>query len=316
MQTFTKHRRHLLSVLLGGLILALTMGGCGSKTGKLDEGDCKCTIVFSDIPKVVSMLEENVQNNFSIGVTLKNIATEKLYYITLNRENDFRQEISVNSGVYDVYSVHAGHAAYTDISVIADVESVRLSPDTSSEIHIYVNNEEEFTQHWMSVQPMPEMLLAEKFDGLIQINRQIVDLKAENIADLAAQLNPEEVKPVGAHDTLKVTDTQLGVQLTLINTSDQAAEWQNCQLLELYVYKNNVVFPQGVTLGMAPSTVCHKTDGLYGEPDAFTGSLLYGWGFDDTSVAYTDEETGDTLTLNLSTSGSYIASIRYKRTQY
>lgn len=319
MQTLKRHIYRptvFLSVFLFALLPSLLLAGCG-KTGKLDEGDCKCTVSFTDIPKVVSMLEENVQNNLSINVTLKNIVTEKQYDIALNQKNDFQKEISLNPGVYKVYGVYAENTLYNNISVSADVESVQLDRETSSEIHIYVDNEEEFTQHWMSVQPMPEMLLAEKFDGLIQINRQIVDLRSGDSSHLISQLNLNlgEATPVRAYDRITLTDSDMGVQITLINTSDQTADWQSCRLLEMYVYKNNVVFPQGVTLGMAPSKICNETTGLYGAPDAFTGSLLYGWGFDDTQAIYRDEITGDSITITLA-GGTIVTGIRYALAQY
>lgn len=316
MQTFKQPRKHLLSLLLGGLMLTLALAGCGNKNGKLDEGDCKCTISFVDIPKELSMLEENVQKNFSIHLTLKNITTEKLYYITLDPDNHFQKEISLHPGVYMVYTPYASQSSNTGISMAADVEKVELSADKPSEIHVFVDNTEEFTQHWMSVQPMPEMILAEKFDGHIQINRQIINLRADNASELIAQLDITYENQVPAYGKIEVSDGQMGVRLTLQNQSDSPADWHSCKLIGIYVFKNNVVFPQGVTLGMSPETVCHSTDGLYGEPDNFSRSLLYGWGFDDTYAIYKDEATGDKITLNLGAGNSSIQSIQYELAQF
>lgn len=306
-----KKFQRILPALLSVLAMALMLTGCG-KTGKLDEGNCKCSIFFIDIPKELSMLEENLQENFAINVTLKNIVNEKLYHVTLEQGNDFKQEISLNPGVYQVYSVYASQASNTGVSLAADAESVELSEDGFATLHVYVDNAEEFTQHWMSVQPMPEMLLADKFDGLIQINRQVIDLRADNAAQLISQLDISHDSQVLSYQKVTLTDSKMGVTVTLQNQSSEAANWQDCKLVEIYVSKNNVVFPQGVTLGMAPKTVCSGSDGLYGEPDAFTGSLLYGWGFDDTYAVYQDPESGDKLTIDLGAGDSSIRSIRYE----
>lgn len=318
MQTFKQKHKRLLPLLLGGLFLTLALAGCG-KEGKLDEGDCKCTISFVDIPKELSMLEENVQKNFAINLTLKNITNEKVYRISLNQDNSFQKEISLHPGVYAVYMLSASQTFNTGISVSADVESVELSTDKPSEIHVFIDNTEEFTKHWMSVQPMPEMILAEKFDGHIQINRKIIDLRADNASELISQLDltyENQSGQVPAYGKIEIADGQMGVRLTLQNQSDSPADWHTCKLIGIYVFKNNVVFPQGVTLGMSPETVCHKTDGLYGEPDTFTRSLLYGWGFDDTQAIYKDAATGDKITVNLGSNNSFIESIQYELAQF
>lgn len=315
MQTYKQRKRLCFPLFLLCLMTAAIFTGCG-RQGKLDEGDCKCTVSFVDIPKELSMLEENVQKNFSIELTLKNITNEKLYHITLDQDNAFSREISLHPGVYAVYTPYASQSAYTGISLAADAQSVELSADAPVELHIYVDNTDELTKHWMSVQPMPEMLLAEKFDALIQINRQIVDLRSDNISQLIAQLDLSYDGQVPAYGKIELTDNSLGVQLTLQNQSDAPADWQSCKLLGIKVSRNNVVFPQGVTLGMAPGAVCNNAKGLYGEPDSFTGSLLYGDGFDNTYAIYRDETTGDRITLNLGYDGSSIVGIQYELAQF
>ncbi len=311
MHIFERSYKRLLPALIGGLLFALALTGCG-KTGRLDEGDCKCTVSFVNIPREFSMLEENVKKHFTIHLTLQNINTEKTYAVDLDEANSFRKELSLHPGVYKINYVYSSQASNTGISLSANVDNVELSKETPAEIHISVDNPEEFTKHWMSVQPMPEMILADKFDGHIQINRTIVDLRAENASNLISQLDLTYENQVPAYGKIQLTDSEMGVRLTLQNQSNTPADWHTCKLVELYVYKNNVVFPQGVTLGMAPDKICHKTEGLYGEPDSFTGSLLYGWSFDDTFAVYHDEATGDKITLNLGGSNTFVESIQYE----
>ena len=315
----TKDRSHgmgkkLLSVLIIGVCAMLSLAGC-SKTGKLDEGECKCTIIFVDIPKELSMLEDNIKNNLSVQLTLKNINNEKLYHITLDESNSFEKQVSLNPGVYQVYTPHLSQSLYTGITMKADVEDVRLEPDVQEVIHVYVDNPEELTNHWMAIQPMPEMLLAEKFDGIIQVNRQVFDMR-DNASALLSQLDITYENKVPSYGKVELTDSEMGITVELQNESAEAAQWQSCRLIGIYVFRNNAVFPKGVTLGMAPETVCHMADGLYGEPDAFSGSPLYGWGTDDTYVIYKDEDSGDKITLTLNASGDTIRSIRYGLAQF
>lgn len=301
--------KRMLPVLLSVFALT-TLTGC-SKEGKLDEGECKCVVSFVDIPKELSMLEENLQENFTVSVTLKNISNEKLYKIVLNEDNDFKREASLNPGVYQVYGVHASNSNNIGLTLVADKESVTLTADMPVSIRVQVEDTEAFTQHWMSVQPMPEMILAENFDGLIQLNRKVFNLRTDSSA-IISELNLSHEGQVAAYDKIEVSDADMGITLTLQNQTDTPTGWRNCTVVGLYVSKNNIVFPQGVTLGMAPKTVCNAEDGLYGEPDSFTGSLLYGMGFDDTSAIYHDPESGDKLTINLGASDASIRSIRYE----
>lgn len=310
-----KYRKRLLPALMAGFTLALALTGCGNE-GKLDEGDCKCAISFVDIPKELSMSEENVQNSFAIRLTLQSISNEKYYHISLDRANNYSEEISLHPGIYRVLSPSTNQSSNLQLEVKADVESVELSEDTPASIHVYVSNPEEFTRHWMSVQPMPEMLLAEKFDGLLQVNRQVFDLRTEDSGPLISQFNLSYDKQVPAYGKVELHDSDAGVTLTLQNQTASPADWQSCKVVGIYVTKNNIVFPQGVTLGMAPAAVCHKKDGLYGEPDKLTGSLLLGWGFDNTCAIYNDPESGDKITLDLGSGNSSIVSIRYELAQY
>lgn len=293
------------------LLCALMLAGCG-KTGKLNEGNCKLSIAFVDIPKELSMLEENVQGNLEIRLTLKNISSEKLYHIKLDPKNSYATEVSLHPGVYQVYTLSNSQYSNTGLKLSADLENVELKEDSPARLHIYVDNAEEFTKHWMSVQPMPEMLLAEKFDGLIQVNRQIYDLHSESSSGLISQFDLEYDNQVRPYQKVELKDSDKGVTLILQNQTSEPLDWHSCKVVGIDVSKNNVVFPQGVTLGMAPAAVCHEADGLYGAPDALSGSLLLGWSFDRTYAVYNDPKSGDKLTIDLGVDNSQIRGIRYE----
>lgn len=290
------------------LLLPLSLSGCGKK-GRLDEGSCKCTISFTDIPKEFGMLEENLSDTFEINVCLKNSINETSYYITLNRENDYSAQISLNPGTYQVCYVTNNMAKYNGISVAANVENITLSEDTAEEILISVDNTEEFTQNWMATRPMPEMLLADKFSGQIQINRKVIHIR-DILPELTLEASSDS--PVHPYEKMTLSDQELGITVTVLNNSEESLPWTGCEVIGIRVYKNNVVFPEGVTLGMSAKKVLHKTDGLYGEPDHFRGSPLLSWGADDTRAIYSDPDSGNRITIGLSSGGTYITDITYE----
>ncbi len=308
--SITAKIKHYLPSLLLVLAAPLALAGC-TKTGSLNEGECKCNVSFSNIPKELTMMEENLQENFAVNVTLKNEDTNTVYRITLSEDNDFKKQITLKPGEYHVKEVEASQDFNTGFTLAAMEDSVVLAPDTLCSINIYVENKDELTEHWMSIQPMPEMDLADKFDSIVQFNRQIFDLRTDSAAFLS-QLNLSYDGTISAGDKKKLTDEELGITVTVQNQTDSKAELADCQIIALYVYKNNVVFPKGVTLGMSPKGICKKDSGVYGEPDAFTGSLLYGLDFDKTEALYVDPDSGDRLTIVLDPGGSAVQGIRYE----
>ncbi|MBR1852791.1 MAG: hypothetical protein IJ794_06570 [Lachnospiraceae bacterium] len=293
------------------VLLCATLAACG-KTGKLDEGNCECTVSLVELPKEFSMLEENIREHFEVNVTLKNITTEKLYHITLAEKEDFTETVHLHPGTYQVFGAATNQASNAGLTLKADTDSVVLREDTPATLQIRIADTEAFTEHWMSVQPMPEMRLAEKFDALVQINRQVFDLRAENNSALFDTLDLKYDKEVRAYEKIEVSNQEKGITLTLQNQTDSPANWKDCRIIGINVTKNNAVFPQGVTLGMAPFAVCHESDGVYGAPDKLTGSLLLGWQLDHTYAIYNDPVSGDKLTIDLGVNNSQIHGIRYE----
>lgn len=304
----TTKQKKIFLVLLICVLSAVSLTACRKK-GELDEGDCKCNIFFTDIPKEFTMLEQNLLNEFEINICLENTVNQTQYDITLDQDNDYSVEISLHPGTYRVWYVSNTMSRYNGISLSASVETIELSPETVGEIAIVVDNAKEFSQNWMATQPMPEMLLADKFSRQLQINRKVI-----NMADIlsAIELTPEYNSPVSPYRKVELSNNEYGITVTVINHTDQSISWQECDVIGIRVTKNTVVFPEGVTLGMAANQVLDKTEGLYGEPDACTGSLLFGWQLDDTSFIYNDPESGDKITINLNPGGTYITDITYE----
>lgn len=303
-----KQKKKITFLLISGIFSALCLTGCGNN-GKLNEGDCKCNIMFADIPKEFQMLEESLLERFEIEITLQNPITETEYEIILNQDNDYSEQISLKPGTYQVKEVSGSMPEYNGISLISNVPSIELTPNVTNELPIVLENPEEFSQHWIATQPMPELLLADKFSRKIQINREMID-----IANITSKLNLtyESDKKIKPYEKISLTDSDYGITVELMNNNDEAAPWTSCEVIGITVYKNTVVFPEGVTLGMSADKVLHKTDGIYGEPDSFSGTMLFGWGHDSVEAIYSDETSGDRITFTLIPDCSYITEIHYE----
>lgn len=285
--------------------LLLCLAGCG-KQGKLDEGDCPGVITFSNIPKEFSLLDENLQKEYQVRVTLKNLTTEKKYDVTLNQKNDFKKTVSLHPGKYSV-SVHASLDSLVHLQVKATEEIVTFDRGLEANVIVIPENAEEFSNYWMQTHPQAEILTADKFSRLIQVNRKIMTIK-----DIVTELDLSDMDKVleGSQKTT-LSDNERGVSITLQNPMSTPQPLSKCNVISLSVTKNTVVFPDGVTLGLAPDKVCHRQTGLYGEPTRFEGMYLFGWGLDETKAVYLDPISGDRITIEFSADGDSVKRITY-----
>ena len=299
-----KRVRTLLFLLLP-LLLCLT--ACGSKTGSLNEGECPGIITFANIPKEFSLMDENLQKEFYVSVTLKNLTSNKVYDIKLTKENGFKQEVSLHPGNYKV-SAYASHLYLVglDIKLSDDVAVFDYGRDTL--ITILPKNEEAFAQHWRETHPEAEILAADKYSGLIQVNRKVMTIK-EMIPEIGLSDLTENLD-AGEKSTL--TDNELGISVVIHNQSTSAKPLSECELISLTVTKNTVIFPDGVTVGISPDRVCHRKNGLYGEPTKIEGFYLYSWDIDRTYAIYQDPVSGNRVTIGISSDGRCIESITFE----
>lgn len=285
--------------------LLLCLAGCG-KQGKLDEGDCPGVITFSNIPKEFSLLDENLQKEYQVRVTLKNLTTEKKYDVTLSQKNDFKKTVSLHPGKYSV-SAYASLDSLVHLQVKTTEEIVTFDRGVEANVVVIPENSEEFSNYWMQTHPQAEILTADKFSRLIQVNRKIMTIK-----DIVTELDLSDMDKVleGSQKTT-LSDNERGVSITLQNPMSTPQPLSKCNVISLSVTKNTVVFPDGVTLGLAPDKVCHKQTGLYGEPTRFEGMYLFGWGLDETKAVYLDPISGDRITIEFSADGDSVKRITY-----
>lgn len=288
-------------------VLALSLTGCG-KTGKLDEGDCACVVSLESIPQEFKMLGDNAESQLNIEVTLQNITTERNYHFTLDRENGFKQNASLNPGVYRVYYC-TGSPYYLHMDISARQEQLEVTKGGVNELTVYIENLEEFSDIVWDFQPIREVMQLDKFSRKAQWQGQIIDLER-----ITEYIDFEYDQPVKGYEQVTIFDS--GVGITVQNQTSEAASWKECKLIKVQVRGTNLVFAQGARVGMSVREIMHAEEGIYGTPDSMTGSLLMGIGLDNTGMVYYDESSGDRFTLECDPAGENICSIVYEFAAY
>ncbi len=298
--------KRIRRLLLLTLPLLLLLASCGNR-GKLNEGDCAGTITLQGLPKEFSLLEENLQKEFEVKVTLTNMTTDKDYVAVLNQKNEFKQSVSLHPGTYRV-SVHASITSLTHLHVKTTADTVTFERDKEASVVVVPENVDEFTAHWMESHPQAEILSADKFSRLVQVNRKVMPIK-----DIVTELDLSDMdKMLAGYQKTILTDNERGVSIVLQNKMSSDQPLSKCEVVSLSVTSNTVIFPDGVSLGSSPAKVCHKQTGLYGQPTRFEGFFLYGWDLDKTKAIYLDPISGDRITITFLANGSSISEITYE----
>lgn len=298
--------KRIRRLLLLTLPLLLLLASCGNR-GKLNEGDCTGTITLQGLPKEFSLLEENLQKEFEVRVTLQNMTTDKDYVAVLNQKNEFKQSVSLHPGTYRV-SAYASITSLTHLHVKTTADTVTFERDKEASVIIVPENVDEFTSHWMESHPQAEILSADKFSRLVQVNRKVMPIK-----DVVTELDLSDMdKMLAGYQKTTLTDNERGVSIVLQNKMSSDQPLSKCEVVSLSVTSNTVIFPDGVSLGSSPAKVCHKQTGLYGQPTRFEGFFLYGWDLDKTKAIYLDPISGDRITITFLANGSSISEITYE----
>lgn len=298
-----KLRMYLLVCAL--LLCIAGLAGCGNKS-KLNEGDCAGVVSFKSIPKEFSLLDDNLQKEYEVRVTLKNLTTEKEYEIKLTQKNEFKKEISLHPGKYSV-KAYATLEPLVHLPVKVADEIVTFDRGIEANVYVLAENEEAFKQYWKDTYPEAEILSADKYSGLIQVNHKVMPIK-----EIVTELDLSDMdKVIEGEQKTTLTDNERGISITLQNQMSTPQPLSKCEVLSLTVSKNTVVFPDGVTLGTAPEKICHKQTGLYGEPTRFEGMLLFGWDLESTKAVYLDPISGNRITICFKADGSAIRWITY-----
>lgn len=293
------HKKCKLFLFLSLFFLA----SCGKD--KLNDGDCSLKVGLLNIPKEYSMQEENIMEHTAVNITLKNEASQKEYHFQLTPDNQYFAQLSLLPGNYTVVDVQGETKAFDEITYSASAVQLSLSQQTPAQLLIALSDEAAFNKHWKDIQPSPEILLENPSSGKLQINRQII-----NAEDLMTQITIDGT--VEAGETKTFEDAEMGIFVTVKNNDSATKAVKNCTLLQARFTKNKVVLPSGITLGMAPKKVFHKTEGYFKEPTSLGGTIFLGRDMAETKVTYHIDRTNDDITFLIDPTATYITGIIYE----
>lgn len=290
-------------LLLGAMILAVCLGGCGESAL---EGDSKCVVRLADVPKELERLDENILEQFYISVDLENIYLEESVDVKLNAKNDFKEELKLQPGTYVISYCYASPSNLVPVEVESKQEKIELTKDNPMTIDIAITNQEDFVEWAWNSEPSRDILQEGAFSRIVQFEGQMIDL--EHIAEYVEFTYEEQV---GGYDRATIRNADKGVSITVLNEQEKAADWEDCKVVEVSFTKNNVIWGQGAYVGMDVKTAVHAQEGLYGKPDDMSGTVLVGLGYANTNVSWNNDKSGDKLTLEIVPDGDYISKITY-----
>ena len=288
------------------LVLAvLCSSGCGMD--KLKAGECVCNIALDYIPQEFMMLEENVGSLMELNVTLKNVENQKNYKVSLNRENSYRAAVYVPEGEYKVVNCGAYPDRLVDLQLGISEKRIKLTAGKERTLSVSIKNEEEFTDWVWNMQMKRKIGQLDKFSRKVQCNGKIFKLQ-----DIAKNIDFSTDRKVKSGKTATLYNRENQITLTVKNTEDQTMVWSDCEIEKVKFERNNVIFGQGARIGMSVYDIANEEKGIYGVPDALSGSLLFGQGHGSTNIIYKSEDSTDQMTLTSSSDGEYIACITYE----
>lgn len=291
---------------------SLSLAGCqkqAAETSNNDE-DVKCKVYLESLPAEYELLPDNVKDDATISFRLKNLATNKKVYVTLSGEEEFKKEIYMLPGSYEIGYCSWDDKNSTSLEVEPRNSEFKLIRGETKDIPLYVTNSEEFTQTMIMNRPTEEIQEMELFTRKMQYKGKIIDLN--NIKEIYSFVYKEE-KLLIPSERLEIpaNDTK-GISLIVQNQTSRAQDITEATVVGVHFRNSSVVAPKGVTLGMDISEVCHSKTGLWGKPTSFTGSPFIGTGLSGTTVVYIDYLTGDKLSLVINPEERHIAEIIYE----
>lgn len=287
-------------------ILFLVLSGlCACKSTGM-EGSCECVVDLKDLPNEFNKLPDSIRENVEISVTIENVVTEKEMKAYLREENDFQETLYLNPGTYRVRYVYVASNALAGLEVEASEEKFEVTGEDGAQVDVFVVNAEEFADWVWSMDATREIVQTDIFSRTVQFEGQLIGLK-----QITQYVEFSYEKKVGSYDKVEIGNADKGVYITVQNQSKEPADWTECELLGVSFRKNNVIWGQGICLGMDVAEIVHEADGLLGTPDAMAGTVLMGTGYADTTASYISEKSGDKLTLTMESGGDFVKSISY-----
>lgn len=296
------------------MLFALGMSGCSKKVDEKSFG-AVCEFYVEAFPEGFDQLPQAVRDDMYISISLKNTSSKKGYIAKLTKDNGFRHALNVIPGTYHVYILTSPSEKVVMFDVEMRVDSVTVEKDKRTEVPIYISNPSNFINSLKSNEPTAEILNSDIYSRKVQYNGKIIDLNnIREIMEFSNSYANERIKPT---ETFKIPSTaKNGISLVVQNQSRTNTNVSEAKFVGVSFSMNNVIFPQGITLGTSLYDIAHAQDGILGTPDYCLGSPFVGAEFESTTLVYIDKDSGDRISFYVNPGDSYVSSITYEFAKY
>lgn len=309
---FMLRKRKYAAILLI-LLTAFLLFGCSKEKTKQVKGTT-CTVYLEELPQEYDQLAQSIRDDIVISVSLRNVSSDKRFTCDLTEKNNFRQVLDLIPGTYKIESVYLTDANLAMFEVDTELKSVKIEKNVPFDLPVLIQNADEFINTMTLNKPSEDIIKADLYSRKIQYNGQMIDL---NNIQSNMTFAATSKKKLSHAETMYIGSTSHpGVSLIVQNQTDQNIPADQATVVGVYFFKNNVVLPQGITLGTEIRAIAHAKEGLLGTPNYCTGSPLMRLGLDKTVLVYIDEDSGDRISFYVDPGDSFISGITYEFEKY
>lgn len=290
------------------------LSGCSKSVDARTYG-AVCELYLVDLPKEYEQLPEEIRKDTAVYLSIRNVSSDKTYSIELTDANEYRHSLNLIPGTYSVSKPYISNDRLVPLNVETKIDSISITKNSKTEVPIYVSNPSDFINAMTNNQPKDEILNADIYSRKVQYNGKIIDLNniREEIA-FSTPKNDERLAPAATYYIPSANDE--GISLIVQNQSDARAPVSQATLTGVRFRHNNIVFPKGITLGSTSRDIAHTREGKLGTPTYCLGSPLIGFEFDDTTLVYIDENSGDRISFDILPGDKYVSIITYEFFKY
>ncbi len=306
-----KKKFHLLFLLIP-IVLSLFLSACGKKdNAKWNSG---CFVALEGLPAEYEQLSDAIKDEITISLTLRHTSTNTMSYAKLTHQNSYSVYLDLIPGDYEIAGLYMSDKNLAMFDVKTDKKALTIHKDEQLRLPIQLTDPEGFVANILRNQASPEILALSPYSRKVQYDGQLLDLTS--IRENMQFSIPENkmLKPAETYDI--ASSSHAGVAMVVQNQTSRAALVKDAVPVGFRFHSNHAIFPKGVRLGMGLTEIAHKETGILGTPSYCYGSLFFGIGYDQTTLVYLDEVSGDRISLTVDAEDSFISSILYEFERY
>lgn len=285
--------------------------GCNGY-GKLDEGDISCQVVLNNMPIEFYKLPDNVKEYFEVIITLTSTSTGKKYDFVLNEANSFSCAATLDPGSYKLLSYSCESVYVPNIEINFSADELIVTENGNNTLSVSLLDADALIAWINASTPYSDIICRDMFSRVLQLEGSVIsmtDIIDTYVFDHASDM-------VAPHNQAVVSNTYYGLEITVVNNSAASLYARDCEISKISCTTNYAVFPGGASLASTPEEIFHATNGIYGIPTHISGDFLYGSYYNNQTVEYIDEISGDKITILIDAADNRIISIDYEFAVY